>query len=272
MLKHLRKYLSAPLPAAPVSEPPAAEPEAFDVARRDAELAGWFRTETKELFEGFPVQATDHVLDVGCGDGTYIAYCSALGAEVTFVDVDPAKVQEVQALLSDSPARAHGIVSDADPLPLPEAAFDKLIATEVLEHLEQPERLLEELYRVGKPGALYLLSVPSAASENVQKQLAPEIYFTKPNHINIFTPEQFEKMVVDAGFIVEHKAVYGFFASIWWALFWTCERDLSNPVHPLLQSWERTWALLLLSRDGLLIKRVLDQVLPKSHVIIARKP
>lgn len=41
---------------------------------------------------------------------------------------------------------------------------------------------------------------------------------------------------------------------------------------PLMESWARTWQDLLAQPDGLAIKQTLDRFMPKSQVIIARKP
>ena len=79
-------------------------------------------------------------------------------------------------------------------------------------------------------------------------------------------------LLVDNGLEIEGKANYGFYWSIWWFFFWTCNQDLSPPWHPLLKSWENTWALLLASPQGEKVKRVLDDHMPKSQAIIARKP
>jgi hypothetical protein len=40
----------------------------------------------------------------------------------------------------------------------------------------------------------------------------------------------------------------------------------------LLESWARTWDMVLKMRDGPRIKKALDEALPKSQAIIARKP
>lgn len=245
---------------------------ALDVTMQDAHLSGWF-LEGGQLFTDFKVQAEDRVLDVGCGDGGYIGYCANCGADVTFVDIDPDKIKETEERLQGSPARGiHGLVSDANPLPLPDNHFDKVICTEVMEHVDHPVRFLAELVRVGKPGALYLLSVPDLASETVQQQVAPQLYFEKPHHIHIFSSEEFTHMVSESGLIIEKQTSYGFFWSMFWAFFWTCDQDLSEPWHPLLQHWGRTWETLLSMRDGPRIKQALDQALPKSQIIIARKP
>lgn len=253
--------------------PAAANDLAQDAGFLDARMSGWFNDASGELLQGFPILAQDHVLDVGCGDGLCIHFCANQGAEVSLVDIDTHKVQQLQEKLRHSPARAvHALSSDANPLPLPSAFFDKIINTEVLEHVDDPAQFLRELVRVGKPGALYLLAVPHSASEGVQKLLAPAVHFEKPNHIRIFTPESFTTLVQDAGLKIERTMNYGFFASVFWAFFWTCDQDLDAPRHPLLQSWEQTWKMMLSMRDGPRIQQALDAMLPKSQVIIARKP
>lgn len=248
-------------------------PVPHDFTLLDARLSGWFLEETGELLAGFPVLPEDHVLDVGCGDGSFIRFCANRGAEVTFVDIDAEKVREVEQLLHGSPARAlHGVVSDANPLPLPDACFDKVIGMEVLEHVDDPVQFLAELVRVGKPGALYLISVPDITSETVQRKVAPPLHFQKPNHINVFTREEFACLITDSGLVLEQKAYYGFYWSMFWAMFWTCNQDLSPPWHPLLENWARTWDALLKMPDGPRIKKALDEAMPKSQAIIARKP
>lgn len=246
---------------------------ATDFTLRDAYLSGWFHKETGELFSGFTVAAEDHVLDVGCGDGNFVHFCANQGAEVTFVDVDADKIREAEQRLRGTAARGiHPLVSDASPLPLPDNHFDKVVAMEVMEHVDCPADFLAELVRVGKPGALYLLSVPDIRSETVQKTVAPQMYFEKPNHINIFSGEDFARLVSESGLIIEKQASYGFFWSVFWAFFWTCDQELTDPWHPLLEQWGRTWETLLSMRDGPRIKQALDQALPKSQAIIARKP
>ncbi|RMH82264.1 SAM-dependent methyltransferase [Pseudomonas sp. AOB-7] len=244
-----------------------------DFALVDACLSGWFNTDTGELLQGFPIRPEDRVLDVGCGEGPFTHFCAKMKAEVIFADIDPERVCAVEKLLQGSPARAlHPLVTDGNPLPLPDAHLDKIIAMEVLEHVDVPADFMRELVRVGKPGALYLLTVPDAASEGVQQQLAPAAHFMKPNHINIFSRDDFERLVLDAGLVIERRTYYGFYWAVWWAFFWVCKKDLAAPDHPLLNNWARTWAALLQEPGGAQVKQALDGVMPKSQAIIARKP
>lgn len=271
MLKRLKNLFVEPTPA-PVGDA-AAELPVNDFALVDACLSGWFDVEGGELLKGFPIRAQDRVLDIGCGDGQFSHFCAKMGAELIFADIDADRVARVAALLEGSAARAmHPLVTDGNPLPLPDAHLDKVIAMEVLEHVDVPASFMRELVRVGKPGAQYLLSVPDARSESVQQILAPAAHFQKPNHINIFGREEFEQLVSDAGLIVEKRTYYGFYWAVWWAFFWVCRKDLSNPDHPLLNNWAKTWASLMDIPEGARVKRALDEVMPKSQAIIARKP
>lgn len=247
--------------------------DTMEVSQRDEYLSGWYRRETGELLEGFAIGPEDVVIDVGCGDGHMVHFCASRGAEVIFVDVDAEKVANVEELMRKLPARAATpVVSDANPLPLPDGCASKVIATEVLEHVDDPEQFMRELVRIGAPGAQYLLSVPDPVCESVQKPIAAPAYFEKPNHIRIFGRTEFDELVRRSGLVIERRVQYGFYWSIWWCLFWACKQDLSDPWHPLLQNWDKTWGSLLELPDGMRIKRALDEFMPKSQAVVARKP
>lgn len=246
---------------------------ASDVGLHDAVLSGWFQNDSSELFRGLPIGSDDVVVDVGCGDGGSILFCARKGARAIAIDLDPDTLAKTKAKLDEiHPSRHETHVADASALPLPDAFATRIICTEVLEHVDDPQKVLNELFRIGRPGALYLLSVPDALQENMQKHVAPPLYFQKPNHIRIVEREQFSQWVEEAGLVVEQQTSYGFFWSIWWALFWACDVDLEHPSHPALDHWTAAWRAILNSPKGHALKDNLDQFMPKSQVIVARKP
>lgn len=106
----------------------------------------------------------------------------------------------------------------------------------------------------------------------MQLNIAAPDYFDKPNHVRIINRHQFTQMVTDAGLVVESHNHYGAYWTLWWLFFWNAGVDLSMPSHPLLEAWTTTWNALLDTPHALRIKRVLDHHLPKSQVILARKP
>ena len=88
-------------------------------------------------------------LDVGCREGIQSAWLAARGYDVTGVDKEP--------------HCAHGIAVDLDEgLPLPDAHFDVVWCSEVIEHLRDPAATIAELRRVTKPGGLMVLTTPNS--------------------------------------------------------------------------------------------------------------
>lgn len=280
-----------PAPA-PVAEPepvpvqvpvPAVSPR--DCGFTDAVLDGWFLGATGELLKGFAIGADDTLLDVGCGEGAATLFAVRQGAAVIFTDSEQDKVRELARQVDAmTQAPALGLVSNSLPLPLADGCASKVVCMEVLEHVDTPEQFMAELVRMGRPGAQYLLSVPAPVGEHLQQGIAPAAYFQAPNHVQIFSHERFAALVEDAGLIIEHRQATGFFWVMGMIFFWASERaagrDMAGavrdriqaPYPPLMEGWARTWHDLLMQPDGLAIKQVLDQFMPKSQVIIARKP
>jgi SAM-dependent methyltransferase len=239
----------------------------------DAVASGWYLNDTNELFRGVPIGPDDTVVDVGCGDGGSTLFCARRGAHVTAVDIDPQVLAAIAPKLEQViPGRYATHLSNACPLPLEDEVATRVVCTEVLEHVDDPDQVLSELYRIGKPGARYLLTVPDELQENLQKLVAPPSYFERPNHIRIIGREEFEQMVVRAGLVVEEHTQCGFFWAIWWGLFWACKVDLDNPSHPALDHWVEAWKAILALPDGQQYREKLDRFMPKSRVIVARKP
>jgi len=266
-----------PIQAPAAEAPPVVEEEEPlppDVGLRDAVASGHYNNKTGELYPGFPITADDIVLDIGCGDGDKAYFCAQRGAAIIYTDANGEQVALARRRLTGSRARSlTPIVSDTNPLPLMDAIATKVIASEVMEHVDDPAVFLSEIVRVGKPGALYLLTVPDPVAENLQKKLAPAAHFQKPNHIRIIGRDEFPRMITDAGLEVLSSGSHGFFWAMWLLMFWTCKVDLSVAwEHPTMQHWAMTWSALLDTEDGQRVKQAFDEFMPISQFIVARKP
>ncbi|MFZ2319299.1 MAG: class I SAM-dependent methyltransferase [Pseudomonas sp.] len=251
----------------------------------DAVQSGWYLSESNELFKGFAISAVDSVLDVGCGAGGATLFSANRGAHVVFTDVVAEKIESLKARVALTPARkAEGFVSDSIPLPVADASMSRVISMEVLEHVEDPAAFLRELVRVGQPGALYLLAVPDPVGEHIQKTIAPRSHFEQPNHIHIFEREEFGRLVTDAGLEIVRRDAYGFYWTLWMFFFWISAKSegfeldgashdfVKAPYPPLLNNWAKLWHQVIKMPEAAPMKQALDQLLPKSQVIIARKP
>lgn len=149
-----------------------------------------------------------------------------------------------------------------------DASCTRIICNEELEHVEDNSAFLTELVRIGAPGARYLFCVPGALGEEVLKHIAHPSYFSPPSHIRIIESADFQRMIADSGLTVESLSTYGAFRTLWW-----CDRRADfTPRHPVIDHVARAWNALLDSENGLMIKRSLDQAIPKSQAIVAYKP
>jgi ubiquinone/menaquinone biosynthesis C-methylase UbiE len=244
----------------------------FAVGLRDSIDSGWYNIEKCEIFEGVPIYSTDVVVDVGCGDGGAIRFCANQGAEVIFLDLNATKVKSIREELLDTSAKSiRGIVGSAEEIDLAEGTADKIICTEVIEHVDNPEKVMSELFRIGKPGALYVLTVPEQSGEDLMKDTAPKGYFEKPNHIRIFDQESFKALVEASGLEVIKQHTLGAYWSVFFSIFWNSGQPLSPPWDPALVSWTKTWHNILEHKNGTIIKNALNKALPKNQVIVARK-
>lgn len=255
------------------------------VGLRDAALSGWFNNEEGLLLEGFDVNKEDILLDIGCGEGGRTMFCAKNGPHIVISDIDTEKVAALKLALDESPARrVEAYVSDSLPLPIADEYVTRIMAMEMLEHVDEPSAVLSEIVRVAKSGAKILLSVPTDTSENFQKGVAPSGYFQSPNHIHIFSEQDIVDLVEKAGLIVERKVKWGFFWTMWMSIHWVTEKNTSKdltgaaldnvapPYSEILNDWASTWNKILAMPEGHILKQKLDELLPKSIAIIARKP
>ena len=79
-------------------------------------------------FPGFEIDAADIVVDIGCGVGDVCVYAGHRGAEVVGIDIEDVLVDRARESMRDVPARSfRGLVSDCDPIPLPDATADVVV-------------------------------------------------------------------------------------------------------------------------------------------------
>ena len=110
----------------------------------------------------------DRVLDAGCSQGIATILLAREGFSVTGVDIQDSRIEYARADLekesADTQAHAEFLVANASDLPFEDASFDSALLGEVIEHLTNPERVLEELGRVVVPGGRIVITTPFGLS------------------------------------------------------------------------------------------------------------
>jgi 2-polyprenyl-3-methyl-5-hydroxy-6-metoxy-1,4-benzoquinol methylase len=100
------------------------------------------------------------ILDVGCGDGRL---GRAIRARCSNVIIHGCDLSTAALTRSDGLDRQYSVDLNYEALQEPDESFDLVIASEVIEHLIMPDRVLEELTRVLMQGGHVLLTVPNVA-------------------------------------------------------------------------------------------------------------
>src|SRR5688572_26501638 len=105
----------------------------------------------------------DKIVEVGCGDGYYLYILSNLkmGLHLTGVDFDRRALESARQNLKGKSVRlVYGDLMTG--LPFANSSFDKVIMSEVLEHLPSDIKGLREIRRILKKGGKLILTVPNA--------------------------------------------------------------------------------------------------------------
>lgn len=105
-------------------------------------------------------QAHTRGLNLGTGEGDYDRIIAAHCTELIGCDVNEADLEHARALNKDV-SNLRYEVNDALNLTYPSAHFDLIVSCEVIEHVGQPARMVQEMYRVLKPGGTVIMTFPS---------------------------------------------------------------------------------------------------------------
>lgn len=101
------------------------------------------------------------ILDVGCGGGLLSEALAQEGATVIAIDSSAAAIEDAQRHAAGQNLALDYQIADATRLPLADASFDVVMASEVLEHLEDVQTVLAEVSRVLKKGGRFIFDTPN---------------------------------------------------------------------------------------------------------------
>jgi SAM-dependent methyltransferase len=138
------------------------------------------------------------LLDLGMGDGAFLALMQARGWTVSGLDIEPDVVAFAKAHLGVEDCQALDVERD----PLPPGPFDAVTLWGVLQLAYRPRVLLEKVRAVLAPGGVLAIGV--ANIEGAGPRLFGEHWqgLGLPRHLVHFGPDSLQRLVREAGFQV----------------------------------------------------------------------
>ncbi len=170
----------------------------------------WKKTWLKEILK----VKNKKILDIGCGLGNKTYFLEKnnylVGCDISLGCLKKAK--EHNSLLA--------VNSDAEKLPFRNQVFDVVICSEVLEHLINPQNVINEIKRVAKKDARIILTVPNHFSLNnrinllfgngLEEKVGWNSKYFEYNtpHLRFFTWKGFNKFLDNHGLVVVNNHSY----------------------------------------------------------------
>jgi SAM-dependent methyltransferase len=222
------------------------------------------------------------VLDLGCGFGRHAYEVLRRGGRVVACDMAMPELNQIRAtcaaMVDDGEitvdAIAMAAAGDATRLPFADASFDRIIASEVLEHVPDDSSAMAELARVLKPGGIIAATVPAFLPERICWALSDDYHAPTEvgGHVRIYTRAELEvKMQMAELDPIDYHRAHALHSPYWWL---RCAVGTKNTENPLVKAYLRflTWDIVEAPAATRIAEKALSPVLGKSAVFYARKP
>ena len=229
-------------------------------------------------YDRLGVRPGDYLLDMGCGAGRHAYEAARRGAHVVALDMDDVEVKTTASVLvamEDAGEIEAGncatTVGNALHLPFADGAFDRVIASEILEHIPTDTIAMEELVRVTRIGGTLGITVPRWGPELINWALSDEYHMTPGGHVRIYRQSVIVQRLKDAGLTITGVAhTHGLHAPYWWL---KCAVGVSNDTHPLVKAYHQllTWQITDNPLPLQLAEAVTAPLIGKSMVVYARR-
>jgi SAM-dependent methyltransferase len=231
-------------------------------------------------FDRLGLRPGDRVIDMGCGAGRHAFEMFRRGADVVAFDQDGDELAGVLDLFGamrdagEVPLGAEADIKQGDALSLPfaDAEFDRVVASEVLEHIPADTDAIAELARVLRPGGTMAVTVPRWLPEKVCWALSDAYHEVEGGHVRIYTGDELVAKLEAAGLVYEGRGhAHGLHSPYWWI---KCAVGVTKDQHPLVKAYHRVlvWDIMKKPLATRLAERALNPLIGKSLVLYLRKP
>jgi SAM-dependent methyltransferase len=184
---------------------PSEYDEAFmdTMASQYLERTQWTQLRLAALHVLVEPTAGDRIIDLGCAAGALTHYLSGFGAIVIGVDSEPRAIAKARSLFPG----LEFTQADVAELPFGEDSFDKAVAGDLVEHLDDStlRAMLEELQRVLVRGGSLSIYAPNPLHLIERLKAHNLILAQNPTHIGLRTSSQLTRLLQDCDFVVDRE-------------------------------------------------------------------
>jgi SAM-dependent methyltransferase len=225
------------------------------------------------------ISAGDRAIDLGCGTGRHVLELSKgegelIGADPSRDDLRKARyLIEIMRRRREVRAKVHWMQAAGERLPFVDGAFDRVICTETLEHVDDDRVLAAELVRVLRPGGILAVSVPDEYSERVFWRLSRNYRTQAGGHVRVYRRPEIVRVMRDAGlrpYAVRYRhsleTAYWLSHVAFWSE-WGKPGPITGAFRRALDSTRARQSALVTAIDD-----IGNRILPKSIVVYSRKP
>ena len=222
------------------------------------------------------------VLDLGAGFGRHAFETARRGGHVIATDLALDEMRDtlntLAAMIVDSElpegVTASCLQANGLAMPFADASFDRIIVSEVLEHVPDDLAVMTELFRLLKPGGRLAATVPSAVPEQICWWLNDAYHAPKAvgGHVRIYHQPELRTKLASVGFRPgESHRAHALHSPYWWL---KCAVGIDNDDNPLVRSYLKllTWDIVKAPTLTRTADRILNPVLGKSLVVYADRP
>ncbi len=233
-------------------------------------------------YDRLGLKSGHQLLDLGCGFGRHAYEAARRGAHVTACDMAVPELVNVRNTFGamsvagelEPHVECSQVAGDATRLPFGDNSFDRIIASEVLEHIPHDIDALAELTRVLKPGGLLAATVPTFGPERLCWAINSEYHAPASvgGHVRIYTRNQLRAKMTGVGLRPQDAHnTHGLHSPYWWL---KCAVGIDNDDHPLVKRYHDllVWEITDQPKVLQLAAKALDPIIGKSTVIYAEKP
>ena len=232
-------------------------------------------------FDQLGVRPGDRVLDAGAGFGRHAFELARQGADVVALDYAADEVIGTRATFGGMIAaneipeeRYVGVLrGDATKLAFADHSFDRVITSEVLEHIQSDTDAIAEFVRVLKPGGTFAATVPTWFPEKVNWMLSDEYHAPKSvgGHVRIYTATELKAKLRSAGLdVIGSHHAHALHSPYWWL---KCAVGPTRTDSKAVNTYRRMleWEIVKQPAAMQVVERALSPVIGKSLIVYGRK-